>query len=273
MRSANRTFRDLFLYIILSVALIFLDSRGTFSPLRQAFQALTIPIKNSLYQTKQSFGAPFAFIARDVEEGRTLVRLEEEIASLSAQVMRTKALEEENENLRRLLGAPLPNLWKFIPARVVTREEDVIIVSGTPGQGEGTPVIVPASGNEQNIATGGILIGKVRQVLGRETKVILPTHPGSRIPVFTRRAITGARQASGILIGDKGSAILDQVLTGESLQSGDFVITSGGAGLPPDLLIGTVEEVLGPGSRAWQRASVKMALEEIPEYVFLISEY
>lgn len=255
---ADRTFRSFLFYFFISLTLLLLSSRGLIGPLYSLAQTVTVPVKTSLTNFKDTLVLPFRLILT-TDSGKKVVELRGEVASLSSQLAAVESLREENIQLRRLLGAPLPASWKFTPARVVGRFQDKLLVVGEVS--EGVPVIIP-TGNPGFPA--GILVGKTGQTYGRETEVFLPTHPESKIPAKTQ-------DSSGLVLGRGGIAELDQVLTGESLEEGDLVLTSGGSGIPADLLIGEVLEVTSAG-KTWKSARLNSPYEPA-DYVFLITDY
>lgn len=256
--------RAVALYLIVSLLVFFLDSRNFFSPVRRTVQRASIPATSSLYAAKQSFLSQFSFIGKARGDAAKVAELEEKLAELAASNASLQAVKEENEALRKLLGSPLPPSWKFSPARLVRVSGDLATIAVVDQAQAGIPAIVPAQ-------SGGILVGRVDKVLGQEAVVKLPTHPDSRITANVRDK-SGGRTASGILSGVGGFAILDQVLTAESLQEGDLVLTSGDAGFPPDLLIGEVAKVLTSDSGVAKKARVK-TLWQPDSFVFLLTKY
>lgn len=257
-----------FFYFFFSLFLIFLDSKGIISPLRGLTQTLTVPFNLLLFELKTAAASPLRFILEDSQAGERVSKLEEKVSRLTAENARVKALQQENERLRQLLGSPLAPSWKFTPGRVITQQGDFLIVTSAATNAsiaKGTPVIVSADG-------GGILVGKVHQVLGHELKIMLPSHPEARIPSFVRGK-DGAKTASGIVVGEARTASLEQVLTSEKLQNDYPVFTTGEAGFPADLLIGEITEISGEEGRAWQKAKLRLSLRDLPEYVFFVTEY
>lgn len=248
-----------FFYLSAALLLVFLDNKGIVSPLRNVAQNLTIPPKSALFGLKK---------AADLKGGERIGELEKEVNALRAQHAKMMALEEENERLRQLLGSPLPASWKFTVSRVISKEEDFLITENTEAQ-KGMSVIIPADPPPASWrGRGGILVGKVYEVRGREVKIMLPSHPDSRIPAFVRNE-QGVKTASGIVVGEGRNAKLDQVLTSESLDKGYLVLTNGEGGVPPDLLIGEIEKIAREEGKAWQTASISLSLGS-PDYVFFL---
>lgn len=158
---------------------------------------------------------------------------------------------EENASLKKLLGAPLPSSWKFLPAKVVGNDGGLRInVGRKQGVMEGAIVV-----------SENFLVGRVVEVREYDSRVILPIMAGAKIPVAIR-SISGNGQngeivARGLLLGQgKLDLILDRVLQEEKIQKGDLVVSLGDSGWEPDLVIGQVGQILSQPVDIWQKAEV-----------------
>lgn len=253
------------LYLLFSVFIYFLDSRGTLNFVHSAVQVVTIPVRSWLFDTHNTILLPLSVFS-SAEQSQVRIReLEERVASLSSQLANQKALEEENAKIRHLLGTDLPAAWQFAPVRVVSVAGDTMSIVGDSTLIVGTPVVTTQG--------GGVWVGKVENVVGRMAAVFLPTHTTSKIPVIVRSAQDGSRRASGIVVGRGGESRLEQVLTSEILAEGDLVLTSG-ASLPPELLIGRVRNVVKTPGSPWQQADIDVAVKgNNLDFVFLVTKY
>lgn len=239
--------------------------------LHRFVQILTIPTQIELYQTKRNLIAPFSWFSHKNQTTQEIERLRQDNSSLLANLHGLKNVEEENKNLRRLLGAALPPSWKFSPAKVVWYEGDVLVLTSDFLPQVGMAVVVAPP--ESDEVRTGIFVGRVLQVFDKRIKVLLPTGRDSRIPV-TVNDTDGGRTALGLLVGRGGKAILDQVLTSETIGGSYTVLTSGADGLPPGLLLGRIEKVLPEESGTWKQAEVELATEvKNLDYVFYVTEY
>lgn len=184
--------------------------------------------------------------AQDME----ITRLQVELQRLAIEKNQLSVCLEENEKMRKLLGAPLPSAWKFLPAKVVGLAEKMRIEGGRKdGVEEGMIVL-----------SENILVGRVVEVGKNSSLVQLPTTPGVKIPVVAKRK--GGVQARGLLLGQYGGRlVLDKVLQSEDIQKGDLVVTSGDESWPVDLLIGQITEVLPKSAEIYQKAQVKPLLD------------
>lgn len=220
------------LLIFASLALLLAGQVGLLAPFRGAAEKITLPIQSALYRGQQNVLSPTPFSFS-----------EQKIASLEAQLA---LLTEENEQLRQLLGAPLPPSWRFLPARVVGLAEEMVIDEGqVSGVSPGMAVI-----SEE------IFIGLVASVTPEAARVRLPSHADSKIPV---EVVTqeGLRTAKGLLVGGKGEVRLTRVLQKEDLAPGYLVMTAGEAGYPAGLAIGRITAVSEEKREPYQEAQVE----------------
>ncbi len=118
------------------------------------------------------------------------------------------------------------------------------------------------------IVSGGVLVGKVNEVYGKNSKVTLLSDSSSAINVMDLE--TGAK---GILSGEYNLGLtLEMVGQTEVLNDGDDVITSGlGGTVPKGLLIGKIQQVENAQDKLFQKASVnaKVKYSDL-EVVFII---
>lgn len=226
-------------FLLLSLLLILLDNLGILRPVRGGIEKLTIPVESFFYQTKQKFSLPlFQKEACLGDEGK-----ERELAVSQSAL---SACQEENEAMRRLLGAPLPSFWRFLPAKVIGSPDGLLINVGTSSK------VKPGMA----VISENIFIGRISWVGENLARVTLPANPESRLPVLVRSQKEIGVKARGLLRGEGGKAILDQVLQEESISEGDLVLTGGEENYPPDLLIGKIIEVKKEEAELFQQAIV-----------------
>lgn len=232
------------LFLFLSFSLLLLDRTGRIRAVRGLVERPILAIEERLHILKlSSFEAfkPLSFSQKKEEE---LMRLEGQVRQLSAASAQLSACLEENEAMRRLLRAPLPPEWKFLPAVVVGVSEKMRIDKGKKaGVSEGAMVVFE-----------NVLVGKVIRVGEYDSLVQLPTDPSSKIPSLVRRPGEKGIRARGLLIGQFGGLLLDRVLQEEDVGRGDQILTLGEEGWLPDLVIGQIEEVLPEADGLYQKA-------------------
>lgn len=173
---------------------------------------------------------------------------EEKLRQLAVSQNDLLACQEENEKMRKLLGAPLPPKWKFMDARVIGQVNGQLRIDK--GQAEGVK-------EGANIISENILVGKVVNLGANDAWAQMVNSPESKIPVVVKKPGSAGVQARGLLIGQGGGLLLDRVLQSEDIQKGDLVVSSGEADWLPELLIGTIAEVLPKTAEVYQKAKVE----------------
>jgi cell shape-determining protein MreC len=97
--------------------------------------------------------------------------------------------------------------------------------------------------------------------------VQLLSDPSLKISVITQK--DGQTKAKGLL----SRLILDQVLQEEKLDKSDLVITTSAGGWPPNLLIGTINDVLANNRGLFRQAKVQPLVDpQNLEIVFVVNQ-
>jgi rod shape-determining protein MreC len=191
---------------------------------------------------------PVDSISEMVAGAQELVDLKAEMVELREQNDRllqwqsaAHRLEAENQALRGLLDlVPDPRL-RYIAARTVGDPGGTFVRSLLINAGERDGVV-----RGQAAVTGAGLVGRVAEVGGRSSRVLLVTDMNSRIPVLVGdgrdRAVLGGDNTSEPQLLYLGPRVV--------VKPGDRVVTSGHGGVfPPDIPVGLVTEVGEKGVR------------------------
>jgi rod shape-determining protein MreC len=257
--------RELVLFLLLLFLCGFLfwaDKNGWLKSIRGSLEKPILLMEGRLYLLKVNL-SPWL---KNAEREKELNELKaERIQNLEEQNQLSVCLEE-NEKMRRLLGAPLPAKWKFIPARVVGISS---LIRLDKGEKDGLKI-------GMNIVDQNLLVGKVVSVEQNSALGQTPLSPGVKIPVLVRRYSETASgiQARGLLSSlDGENLVLDRVLQSEDIQKGDLVATLGEDGWLADLLLGEVVEILPKSAEIYQKAKVKSLLDyQNLRTVFLVNQ-
>lgn len=255
--------RLVFFLIFSSLLLAFFDRRGWIKPLRNFGEKPFLWAEKKVYflsRFSQQFLVYFSSKKKLAEEKE---KLEEKLKNLAVEQNQLSSCLEENEKMRRLLGAPLPANWKFLPAKVVGISGKMRIDKGEKDKVEEGMMVVAEN----------ILVGKISQVMAESSLVDLPKSPGVKIPVIVRRPGGKGIQARGLLLNFGENLLLDRVLQKEDIQAGDLVVTSGEDWLA-DLLVGQIEEVLPKSAEIYQKAKVKPLFDyDQLQTVFVVTKW
>lgn len=180
----------------------------------------------------------------------------EEIDRLNFELVRMGELEQENEDLRKLLGfkQTRPQL-QLLPVRML----------GTDATGILNTIIIDKGSNDgiredTAIITWRGLVGRVIRVQPTAAFVLLVTDVSSSVAARVQDPVS---RASGIVGGRKeGGLIMRHILQQELIQTGDLVITSGvGGSLPEGLPIGKVVRVQKRNIEMFQEAILEPAVD------------
>lgn len=253
MREKKEFFLFFFLCFVCGLLLLG-DKKGLIKPVRGILERPILAAEGKIYPLNYSINQLLNYFSSKSEFQKKIRELEEENRRFAADQNALSSCLEENAKMRRLLGAPLPAKWKFLPAKVVGVSEEMRIDKGEKdGLKKGMIVV-----------SENILVGQISEVGENFSMVQMPITSGVKIPVIVRRPTnpqTEVIQARGLLVGQSGGLILDRVLQNEEIQKGDLVITGGSEDWPADLLIGQIGEVLPKSAQIYQKARVKPLID------------
>jgi rod shape-determining protein MreC len=212
-------------YAMLSLALLFVDSRfRTLELVRQSLSLLTQPIQQVAH-------APAGFIQKWADYFSDLSRLKEESVLLKRDrllsgetLLRTRALEAENERLRRLLEVRELQKIRGRVAQIIYAPRDPFSRRIVVDKGQqdllsvGQPVVDDAG-----------VVGQVTRVFPFVSEITLITDQDQAVPVQILR--TGQRSVV-FGLGD-GRLELRFLPTSADVRNGDVLLTSGLDGVFP----------------------------------------
>lgn len=215
-------------YILVSLALLFMDYFSQLGFVKTPVEEQIISIKRTIYSSTVNVKGAIDILYKYPQIAKTSSELDKLRRENQELILESSILEEENRELRHQLEAPLPPNFKFIPAQVVSVANFMeISVGERQGVISGMPVVY-----------GQVLTGQIIETTPIRSKVRLLFDPKSKIKAKTNRGARG--QVSGYL---NESIIMEEILQKEPLFLDDLVITSGEEGFPPNLLIGKVSHI------------------------------
>lgn len=250
--------RELILFFLLtffSLSLFFLDSQNWFRSLRGVLAKPILLIERQIYAFRIAYvpSADFLSLARTRQQ--EIENLKQDLAQMTVAQNQLISCQEENLKIRRLLGAPLPASWQFLPARVISVTDSMRLDKGADqGIKEGMTVVID-----------NILVGRIIKVENNSSLVELPISTGVKIPVLVKKPLVTGKdilesatgvQARGLLISQPGGLVLDRVLQEEDIQKNDLLVTNG-EDWRPNLIIGQISEVLPKNAEIYQKAKVR----------------
>jgi len=246
------------LLLLIALLLFFFSTKVWFAKISGFLTKPLISIEKVLFSAYQKGTGWTTYFTTLKTKDQQIFQLQGRLNQLASEQNQLNSCLEENEKIKKLLGAPLPANWKFMEARVVGISEKMRIDKGEKdGVKEGMMVI-----------SENILVGKVIKVNENDALVQLLSDASLKMPVLVKKPspdktkAVGGIQARGLLLGQGGEKLLlDRVLQSEDIQKGDLVVTVGEEGWLPDLLIGQIVDVAPKSAEVYQKARVSPLID------------
>ncbi|MEK7500565.1 MAG: rod shape-determining protein MreC [Patescibacteria group bacterium] len=251
--------RQLFIVLLVSLTLFFLDRARFFdSGVNLVSRAVVRPVAGLVITAADQL----KFVFRAVVAVRNLVKenwdLKNERDFFRGEYFKLRQSAEENEFLRQALNLESKEGRRPAVADILAYDpfqaSDFFTVDkgGRQGVKVDDPVIL--AGSPSALGAGNILVGRVKEVGDKESRVLLITSAQSRITVSSQ-----ALKTLGVVTGSASGALaLDLVLQDVDLQPGQILLTSGLDGIfPVGLLVGEVRRVSGGDGSSFKKASVR----------------
>ncbi|MCS6920273.1 MAG: rod shape-determining protein MreC [Fimbriimonadales bacterium] len=229
--------------------------QGETNPLTALIRGLLLPLQRGAQSATDGAGQMLATLTQAREALREYDHLALENARLKQELEQLRAVQAENESLRRMLNLrpQLPNEW--IGCRVVAAypqpgQQTLIIDRGArDGVLAGAPVV-----------TGEGLAGVVERA-DRDSAIV-------RMLIAPRMAVSAKvlnsqKVSTGVCEGRGESMLLLNFIPPEApLQAGDRIVTAGlGGKYPPNLPIGVIERVWLDRQYSVKKALVRPAVD------------
>jgi len=232
-------------YYLLAIFLVIflLGLTGIFRPAQSLLEkTLVIPVKQKVYDWQR-------FSKKEL--GDCQLKNEKETAELKAKIA---SLTEENLAQKRLLSAPLPKDWQFLPVAVIEVKDETLTLSLGKRDGirEGMVALL-----------GETYLGRVTLVSEELSQVRLPSFLEEKLLVKivsseVEKIVSFPDQVTlgkGLSVGrGQGRIRVEQILSSEGIAKGNLVITNVEG---TDLLVGEVEEVIEKKGEVFKSALVK----------------
>jgi len=251
--------------IVLAVLLllIFFNWRGWLKAPQDAATWIFSPVLRSFHWAAGQLAGGLNFLTTLKNIVAENYDLKQENQKLWQENTTFKEADRENQVLRERLNlGPVQN-HRFVLASIIGYVSE-------PGQyfliDKGTADGVAP--NQAAVTAENFLVGRVTETSNHGAKVLLVSDGNSLI-----NALTQDSRASGIVKGSHGVALtMEMMPTDKKIQIGETVLTSGrDDGLPADLIIGKVTQVVSKESGIFQQATLEPAINfKDLESVFVI---
>lgn len=230
-----------YFYLFLAAALILLgvSQHPVIQKMRMGISNVTSSVVSVLYKPFEGLGYAVSYLEELGDLHAENVRLKQDNEKLLYWVNRAQKLKQENERLKKELH--------FVEPAGVHRWTAYIAADN--GGSFSRSVLVRA-GEKDGIRKGFValynegVMGRIVDVGTSASRLLLLTDFASRVPVFV-----GEQRLLGIVQGNNTQILhLTSLPEGAEVQLGDYITTSGHAGVfPPDLPIGSVSKISSEG--------------------------
>lgn len=211
-------------------------------------------VELSLYQVSRSARNELQRFILGQDTASRIAELESRLSLLAFDKTQLVSLEEENQNLRRLLNFQENRALSTVAARVIGEDprspaELRIMAGSRAGVRSGAAVI----------SSNGALIGIIGDVGLETSSVRLLRHRLTQVPV----RVLNKPQAFGLLESTGGLSLrMTQIPKDAEIAPGDVIATSfAQAGVPADLTVGTILSVKNDPQGLWQEATAAPLIE------------
>lgn len=212
--------------LLFSGILLFADGRSKFlSDLRYYVETALYPVllfADSPNSLSHAVSAQFTDRSALIEENE---RLSTENYLQRVDIMRLRALEQENAAMRRLLNSPVHEDSKRMFAEVISVDSDPFSQRIVVNRGSGSGVYIGMP-----VITDQGLVGQVVSTAYASSRILLFSDPESAIPVVnTRNQVRAIVSGTGM----PDELVIDNMPRSSDIQPGDLLVTSGLGGVYP----------------------------------------
>lgn len=233
--------------LVIAAAILVLHYIGILRPIESVMMSVMQPVQGWLFQSSVGLSSN----ENDQQNVEQLTEQQQkEIYALQVENARLKAIVQQSQVLGDQLAFLQQAELRSVQAKITSKSTDklahtVMINRGTnDGIEKGDAVIIE----------NGILVGVVHDVQATASSVLLLTSFNAKISA----TVQNAQQSPGIVQGDHNISLrLTFVPQTDTLAVGDTIVSSGNdEHIPPDLVIGSIQEIFQQPGSLFQEASL-----------------
>jgi rod shape-determining protein MreC len=220
-------------------------------PVEDALRGLLAPLGSLATKVGVGAGERLDNLGKDSACVEQTDELKRQLAHLSVDYVQLHALKEENAVLKNTLGFVEQQGYESVMANIISRS--VVADRG---------FFMIDRGSKNGIELGmavifgdGIYVGKITKIYERTAIVTLTTDPESRVAV----SLPGQHRLIGLVEGKgNGTALATLIPQDEEIFSNDVFVTSGTEEkVPPDLVVGIINQVLDESTDPFKEATIE----------------
>ena len=259
------------LAVIVGVMLYSASTGGLATIPEKIVSFVVVPAQKASAALSDSITDFFSIFVNAKENKEENERLKEEISALRKQMVDYENTKTENERLQEIVGLKKENPdIQLLDAGIIGRDPSDRFGSFTIDKGT-----VHGISKWDPVITGDGLVGYVDSLGPTYAKVVTILSPEINVGAVEIRTKETGNLTGDIALADKGLAKLELLPKTTEVKQGDIIVTAGTSGYyPPDLVIGTVEEVTLEESGITASASIK-PVSDIYEikHVFVLTDF
>lgn len=181
------------------------------------------------------------------------IRLMAEITQLRLELQQVRALEQENRDLRQMLGLSAHVGRRLIAAEIIARDISAWWQTARLNKGIANDITI-----DMPVITTQGLAGRIIRASKNTSDVLFLVDPACKVSArFTHSDAFGIVQGQGTSWRGRASCRMDFINKTVQIKRGDEVVTSGLGGVyPSGLVIGHVDQVRLDNSGLYQSADI-----------------
>lgn len=185
-------------------------------------------------------------------------RMRIEIGQLQWELRQLRSLEQENAELRSLIGLDARSRYRMVAAQVISRT-----IGGWWQIARLDKGLADGLGRDLPVISADGLIGRIVEVSANTSDVLLLVDPNSQVSArLSRMDAFGIVRGEGVTWRGDPVCRMDFIVKEADILPGDEVVTSGLGGVyPPGLVVGYVERVYPDRTGLYQHAEIVPAAD------------
>ena len=237
------------------LAVVLLWVSGILRPVQNGLIWMFLPVARTFSSIGYGIGSRFQPQPDITTVQEHAKDLEARLRSISVDYVNLRALQEENQSLRKLAGFLNTSGYDHVSARVIARSPDVR-----------EAIVLIDRGSKDGIETGmavvaqdGVYVGKISELQEHVATVMLASDERSRVSA----SVAGQHELAGLVQGEgNGVAKLTLIPQSIGLKQNDIIVTAGTEEkVPANLAIGLVNDVQGKPTDPFKVASLQPMLD------------
>jgi rod shape-determining protein MreC len=251
----QRHAKTIIIIFVVIISLVLLHITRLLAPVEDLLRGMLSPLGSISTRVGVGASEQIENLGSDSQSKEQIEELERQLMHLSIDYVQLNALKEENAVLRKTLGFVEQQGYESIVANIISR-------SVVPERGFLTIDRGSKDGIELGMAVifgDGVYVGKITKIHERTALVTLTTDPTSRVAISK----AGEHRLVGLVEG-KGNrtALATLIPQEEEIQRNDVFVTSGTEEkIPPDLIVGIINQVLDESTDPFKEATIEPVVQ------------